>query len=48
MFKAAQAREKDRIDAQTTLPLLDERARTWLHSTMTRIDPGHPWATQRT
>ncbi|GAB3258155.1 nucleotidyltransferase domain-containing protein [Kineosporia babensis] len=44
MFKAAQAREKDRQDAHTTLPLLDERARTWLRDTMHRINPDHPWA----
>lgn len=48
MFKAAQVRAKDRLDAQTTLPLLDERAHTWLRTTMTRIDPGHPWATGHT
>src|SRR5699024_12664184 len=30
MFKAAQAREKDRQDARAALPLLDARARRWL------------------
>ncbi|WP_289232789.1 nucleotidyltransferase domain-containing protein [Barrientosiimonas endolithica] len=44
MFKAAQVRAKDRRDAEVLLPLLDDRARTWLRDTMRRIDPDHPWA----
>lgn len=44
MFKAAQVREKDRIDAANTLPRLDERARGWLAAAISRIDPEHPWA----
>ena len=44
MFKAAQAREKDRRDAEATLPLLDDQARDWLSRTMARMDPAHPWA----
>lgn len=44
MFKAAQVREKDRIDAATTLPLLDERARLWLAGAVSGFDPAHPWA----
>jgi hypothetical protein len=43
MFKAAQAREKDRVDAEVTLPMLDSRAREWLSSTVARMDPHHPW-----
>ena len=44
MFKAAQAREKDRQDAEATLPLLDDQARDWLSRTMARMDLAHPWA----
>lgn len=44
MFKAAQAREKDRLDAAVALPLLDERARTWLRDAVARMDPHHDWA----
>ena len=44
MFKAAQARDKDRRDAEVALPLLDERARGWLADAVGRMDPGHPWA----
>ena len=43
MFKAAQAREKDRIDAEVVLPLLDPHAREWLSVTVARVDPHHPW-----
>lgn len=43
MFKAAQAREKDRRDAEVTLPLLDDRARSWLGRTLARFAPEHPW-----
>jgi hypothetical protein len=44
MFKAAQQREKDRIDADVALPMLDEPARRWLRDTIARIDPDHEWA----
>ncbi|MGO1975278.1 MAG: nucleotidyltransferase domain-containing protein [Propionibacteriaceae bacterium] len=44
MFKAAQAREKDRRDAEITLPLLDDPARAWLRETITRMNPDHAWA----
>jgi len=44
MFKAAQAREKDRRDAEVTLPLLDDQARGWLSRTVAQMDPAHPWA----
>ena len=43
MFKAAQAREKDRADADVVLPMLDPRAREWLSDTVARMDPDHPW-----
>lgn len=43
MFKAAQAREKDRLDARTALPRLDARARRWLRDTVARLDPDHEW-----
>jgi len=45
MFKAAQVREKDRRDAETTLPLLDARARRWLRDTVAQFSPDHPWVT---
>jgi hypothetical protein len=44
MFKAAQAREKDRRDAEKVLPKLDDRARDWLRRTIARMAPEHPWA----
>jgi hypothetical protein len=43
MFKAAQARAKDRVDADVTLPRLDTQARQWLSTTVARMDPHHPW-----
>lgn len=43
MFKAAQAREKDRRDAQVTLPRLDAHARRWLLDAVARMDPRHQW-----
>jgi hypothetical protein len=45
MFKAAQAREKDRRDAEAVLPMLDTGARDWLRRAVAGIDPHHPWAT---
>lgn len=44
MFKAAQVREKDRRDAEVALPILDDRAREWLRTTVELLDPAHPWA----
>jgi hypothetical protein len=44
MFKAAQVRDKDRRDAEATLPLLDDQARGWLSRTVARMDAAHPWA----
>lgn len=43
MFKAAQAREKDRHDAEVVLPRLDGAARSWLAKTVAQWDPSHPW-----
>lgn len=43
MFKAAQAREKDRRDAAVAIPMLDGAARTWLRDTTRLLDPDHPW-----
>ncbi|MBB6626370.1 hypothetical protein H5V45_03450 [Nocardioides sp. KIGAM211] len=43
MFKAAQVREKDRVDAEVCLPLLGAEARQWLSDTVARLDPAHPW-----
>lgn len=44
MFKAAQAREKDRRDAATTLPRLGSDARRWLAEAVARLNPHHEWA----
>jgi hypothetical protein len=43
MFKAGQARTKDRADADVTLPLLGPDARDWLSTSVARMDPHHPW-----
>lgn len=43
MFKAAQARDKDRRDAKVALPSLDARARRWLRDAIARMDPTHDW-----
>ena len=43
MFKAAQARDKDRQDAEETLPRLNEPARRWLHDAVACFDAGHAW-----
>ncbi len=43
MFKAAQVRDKDRRDAEVTLPRLDADARRWLRDAVARIDPDHQW-----
>lgn len=44
MFKAAQARDKDRRDAQIALPLLDLAARRWLRDAVAQMNPDHEWA----
>lgn len=43
MFKAAQDREKDRQDAEVSLPLLDDAARRWLRAAVGAMNPRHPW-----
>ena len=43
MFKAEQVREKDRRDAEVTLPRLDGAARRWLRHAIARMDPDHEW-----
>ena len=43
MFKAAQVRAKDRVDAEVALPLLDASARGWLREAVGRLQPDHPW-----
>jgi hypothetical protein len=43
MFKAAQVREKDREDAEVTIPMLNDRARAWLRDAVARMDPDHGW-----
>lgn len=47
MFKAAQAREKDRRDAEVALPLLDASARQWLDDAVAAMDPHHPWISKK-
>lgn len=44
MFKAAQARGKDRRDVEVALPLLDPAARRWLRDAVAQMDPDHEWA----
>ncbi len=46
MFKAAQARDKDRRDAEVALPMLDPEARRWLRDTVARMNPEHPWVAE--
>lgn len=43
MFKSAQVREKDRRDAAVALPMLDDRARSWLRDAVAGFDPDHEW-----
>ncbi|WP_343988403.1 nucleotidyltransferase domain-containing protein [Terrabacter terrae] len=43
MFKAAQARDKDRRDVDVSLPRLDARARRWLRDAVAQFDPTHEW-----
>lgn len=46
MFKARQDREKDRVDAQVTLPMLNAAQRRWLRDTVALLHPDHPWVTE--
>ncbi|MDZ5662403.1 hypothetical protein SFC79_11570 [Nocardioides sp. S-58] len=43
LFKAAQAREKDRWDAAVCLPMLSEESRAWLRGAVAAMDPSHAW-----
>ena len=47
MFKAGQAREKDRRDAEVALPMLGDDARRWLRDAVGRLDAQHPWAREQ-
>jgi hypothetical protein len=42
-FKALGNRPKDQTDLGVALPLLDHGQRSWLHDTLVRLHPGHPW-----
>lgn len=43
-MKSAQVREKDIVDAEANLGLLDVRQRAWLRDSIAQLDPAHPWA----
>jgi hypothetical protein len=43
LFKAKHGRDKDAVDFEGTLPLLDEAQRTWLDDALARVHPGHSW-----
>ena len=43
MFKAAQAREKDRQDAEVALPMLNDASRKWLGDAVAAMNPHHSW-----
>lgn len=42
-YKAKATREKDEIDFEAVLPLLDTSQRIWLADAITVIAPDHPW-----
>jgi len=42
-MKHQQTRAKDREDAATLLPLLDEQQRRWLRHAVAQTRPDHPW-----
>lgn len=42
-YKARLRRPKDEPDFAATLPLLDDRARTWLRTALESVVPGHSW-----
>lgn len=46
LHKAKQVRDKDTIDFQRCLPLLDEPSRTWLAQSLLLENPRHPWLTE--
>lgn len=43
LFKAAQAREKDSLDLESTWPMLSAEQREWLREAVHRLHPGHAW-----
>lgn len=43
LFKARLRRAKDEADLAAALPLLDQRRRAWLRSTLETVAPGHAW-----
>lgn len=43
LYKAKHVREKDTVDFQRCLPLLDEPSRTWLAQSLRLEIPNHPW-----
>lgn len=43
LFKAKHTREKDQLDFEHVLPLLDPEARAWLADALAVVHPGHPW-----
>lgn len=42
-YKAKETRDKDEIDFEAVLPLLDTPQRTWLADAIEAIAPDHPW-----
>lgn len=42
-MKHQQNREKDRADARTLLPILDDRQLRWLRDAIAAVQPNHPW-----
>jgi hypothetical protein len=43
LFKAKRTRDKDRVDFDSVLPLLDDDARSWLRNALELVHPGHEW-----
>lgn len=46
LHKAKHVRNKDTVDFQRCLPLLDEPSRTWLAQSLLSESPHHPWLTE--
>jgi hypothetical protein len=45
LFKAKHLREKDQLDFNELLPLLNEQQIEWLRSSLELVHPDHPWTT---
>jgi len=43
LFKAKETRPKDEADFAGVLPVLSAPQRAWLHQSLIRVHPGHPW-----